>query len=274
MTQPFARVLVDYLVRGQSRISWELARHFTDPDPATWSYTLQVAGHGSMPSHQPDGSVRTDDWADVGSAVVNAAQLTDSVLRQFGKTSTTAYRIKLVTPRTAYYSPTGNNLGQLDKRDWLLAQELTRKEQLLHRRYSSTEGVLLRRRRNGTPCTKCLDRATGEVTLSRCEVCNGTRYIGGYLAGVAATFCALAVRESREHRNLQTASEKPEVTSGRVLAVPGLFSGDLWVAGDSDQRFEVHKVGVIAKVRDVPVVQSIELRQLPFTDIAYTLALE
>jgi hypothetical protein len=166
------------------------------------------------------------------------------------------------------------SLGRLDKRDWLLAQEITRKEQLLHRKYSSTEGVLLRRLRTGTPCTKCLDRATGEVTLAHCEVCYGTRFVGGFLAGIKANFCHLAVNETREHRSLQTAGEKVDVTSGRILAVPGMLSQDIWVDVDSDQRYEIHKVGILAKMRDVPVVQSVELRQLPFTDIAYTVPLE
>lgn len=273
MAQPFQRVLVDYMVRGQSRITWQFARHFTDPDPATWLFTLQVAGHGTVPAHNADGSLRTDDWVDVGSAVLNAAQLTDSATRAYGKTLTVAYRVRLVTPRGTYTSPTASSLGKLTKHDWLLAQEITRKEALLHEKFTSTSGILLRRRRDGTPCTKCLDRATGEVTLSRCEVCNGTRYVGGYLAGVPAVFCALAANDTREQRDLQKGGNKEDVTSGRILAVPGMYSGDLWVDRDSDQRYEVHKTGVAAKVRDVPVVQTVELRQLPFTDIAYTITL-
>lgn len=274
MSQPFYRVLVDYMVRGQSRITWEFARHFLDPDPSTWTYTLQVNGHGATPSHDTDGTPRTDDWADVGTAVTNAAQLLDSALRAYGKTLLVSYRVKLVTSVATYYSPTGVTLGRLDKRDWLMAQEITRKEQLLHRRYSSTEGVLLRRLRAGTPCTKCLDRATGEVTLANCEVCYGTRFVGGFLAGIKANFCNLAVNDTREHRSLQTASEKADITSGRILSVPGMLSQDIWADVDSDQRYEVHKVGILAKVRDVPIVQSVELRQLPFSDIAYTVPLE
>jgi len=278
MAQPFQRVWVDYMLRGTSRISWSYARHFLDRLPATWSYQLQVSEHGTLPPYTrpDDGSaveVREDDWTDVGTALVNAPYLTDTVQRSFGKTASLGYRVKLTTPDGVYYSMAANTLGALNKQDWLRAQEIARKELLLHKKATSTEGYLLRRKRNGAACTRCLDPRTGEVTLSKCTVCKGTRFVDGYFAAVPAVFCRVEPNPTREKQNLQTGTEKQDTTQGRLLAVPGLESYDVWVDKDSDLRHYIHVVGPIAQIRSVPLVLNVELRQAPFSDVIYTIDL-
>jgi len=273
-TQAFQRVLVDYLLQGGARISWTIARHFRDPDPDTWRYTLQVSEHRGLPSYDAQDSLRDDDWQDVGSTEVNVNQLLDSSPRAFGKTLLVSYRVRLETDLGLYYSPPAVALGKLNKQDWLRAREIIRKEQLLHRKGTSNEGYLLRRKRTGTPCTKCLDPATGDVTLSRCDLCQGTRYLGGYFAPVSATFCRIEPNSTREHRKPDsTGTEKQDVTQGRIVAVPGLESMDVWVDGDTDLRYHVHVVGIVAQIRSVPLVLNVELRQAPFDDPVYRITL-
>jgi hypothetical protein len=270
----FERVSVDYAIAGGARVSWDLARHFVDPSPATWVYTLQASIHGLLPSVASDNvTVRTDDWVNVASGT-NVASLIDPTKRAFGKTLLVAYRVQVVTPVATYISPPGSTLGHLPKQDWLIAQEITRKEILLHKKRTSVSGFLLRRKRNGTPCPKCLDPGTGEVTLSRCDICKGSRFTSGYWAAVPTTFCRLEPREGREHRNIEgPGPEKKDVTTGRMIFQPGMVSGDVWVDGQSDLRYHAHLIKVISQVRHVPLIYQVELRQAAFDDVIYTISL-
>lgn len=274
---PFQRVNVDYMIRGTARITWSLARHILDPNPATWSYQLQVSTHNMSPSYKQDGTPRTDDWIDVGSPVVNAAQLTDSTRRAFGKSLTVAYRVKLTTstsPLREYWSPPASTLGNLNKQDWLRAQEVIRKELLSHSKATSVSGWLLRRKRTGTTCSKCIDPATGDVTLSKCDVCKGTRFTDGYFAAIPNVWCRLDPTGVREHRNLQgPGSEKQDTTTGRMVAVPDVESFDVWVSEATDLRYILHTITPAAVIRHVPLVLSVEARQAAFDDVVYTIPL-
>lgn len=273
MAEPFQRVWVDYMIKGTSRISWTFARHFLDPDPASWTYQLQVSEHGLLPAKNSEGVLRSDDWTSLGSPATNAGYLTDATRRAFGKTLLISYRVKLVTGVATYYSPPATTLGALNKQDWLRVQEIIRKEKLLHRVATSTEGFLLRRKRSGAACTRCLDPRTKEVTLSKCTLCLGTRFLGGYFAAVAGTYCRVEPNSTREQQNLQTGPEKQDVTKGRVIAVPGMESLDVWIDGDSDLRYYVHVTDVLAQIRNVPVILGVELRQAPFDDVIYSFSL-
>ncbi|TMJ00815.1 MAG: LamG domain-containing protein [Alphaproteobacteria bacterium] len=271
----FQRVNVDYMILGETRVTWVFERHFKDPDPDTWVYQLQAGAHGRMPSYKTAGSPeRIDDWVDVGAPVINAAALFDTAHRAFGKTLTIAYRVKLTTPKGYYLSPPGTSLGLLDKHDWLKAREIVRRELLLHRKYASQSGFLFRKRRDGDPCTKCLDPATGDVTLSQCDICKGTRFVDGYFAPVPMTFASLSNKSTREMREQTMRGPiKEDVVEGRVVAVPGMESQDVWADGASDLRYRVQKVTQAAHVKNVPVILSLELRQEPLSDVIYTLAL-
>lgn len=273
--QPFQRVLVDYMVVGTARITWTFNSHFADQYPSDWVYQLQVSTHGPLlTSNKGTNVVRTDDWINVGSPALNVYQLTDTTKRSYGKSLLTSYRVVLTTANGVYYSPPATSLGALNKQDWLRAREIIRKEELLHKKATSVPGFIFRRKRTGTPCTKCIDKATGEITLSKCDVCKGTHFVDGYFAAFPSMFCRLENNTVREHRDIEgKGNEKQDTTSGRISAVPSLVSYDIWVDGQSDLRYYVHSVNTIAKIRNVPLIHSVELRQAPFDDIAYKLGL-
>lgn len=275
--QAFQRVWVDYMVLGQARVSWTFDRHFRDPAPDTWRYTLEVGQHGTLPTRTAHDAIREDDWEPVSgsSDVLDAAVLVDYTRRALGKSLLVAYRVKLVTGQGTYWSPPATSLGALGKQDWLRAREIVRKETLLHRKATSVDGYLLRRKRRGAPCTKCLDPGTGDVTLSRCDVCEGTRFVDGYFKAVPYAYVRVDPTSARERQDTQAAgSQKTETTRGRLVAFPGLESMDVWVDAHSDRRHRVHVRGVVAQLRSVPLVLDVELRQAPFDDPVYRLPLD
>jgi phosphoribulokinase len=48
-----------------------------------------------------------------------------------------------------------------------------------------------------------------------------------------------------------------------------MIQADVWVDGDSDERYYVHSVKEAAQWKSVPLVFTVELRPAPFSDIIY-----
>jgi len=258
----FHRVSVDYLTKGGARIRWEMTHHFVRPAPHT--FQLQTTS-GNV--------AEADDWEDVGSPVVNTFYAMDNTRRLYGKTRHISYRIKLTdAANVVYYSKPALTLGQWTKRDWVIAQEILRREQLRAKRYTSVDGYIFKRRRYGTQCPEdnCLDPITGEIMNSNCEVCGGTGIVFGYYDPVAASYADVTNENSREHRDNQSRATVNDVTiSGRFFNFPPLVQGDIWVNRFSDERYYIHQVGELASHRGVPIVWNVELRKAEDTDKIY-----
>lgn len=261
---PFERVQVRFSVAGGSRVEWSLVRNFLDPLPH--SYQLQGA-----PTAAPD----ADDWRDIGLPALNAFYLIDDARRVCGKTLEWHYRVVLTTPLAVYTSPAANALSELDFRDWRLAQDMVRKERLRHRLYTSIEGWLLKRKRFGPPCPRCIEPMTGETNDGNCPVCLGTGVLAGYYAAVPDYFVEAGLVSSNEQQDPQQVegTVKRLGIKGRVLGDPLVNSFDVLIARKSDQRFYVHTVGEAAVIRGYPIVQNVELRMAPFSDVIYNLDL-
>jgi len=264
LTPVFARVDVDHLVRGSTRVTWRLWYQFDDAGP--YHYTLQVA-----PSSQ-------GDWEDVGIEVDSASYLTDATQRQFGINPTAHYRVKLRTDVATYYSPPTPCTGVLDPYHWPRAREIIRQEKLLLRSYTGLVGLLYKRRRTGEPApggdpkTAVVDPLGGVV---RRRPTYGVPYAGGYFdpvpfdVGIEPGGFDEEVKEGRGPAD-STATSRP----ARVVLIPPVDPRDLFVARDgSDTRFYIRPVKHLSLVKGIPVVARAELRQVPFDDPAYDLPL-
>lgn len=256
---PFRRMAVDYLTEGGARVTWDFDRQLTDADP----YVFQLQASQS-------GTPGTDDWVDVGVPVRDALYLFDPDKRLYGTSSTLHYRVVLVTAEASYVSPAVAAEGLLDAQGWYLTQEVLRKELLIHRGLVRQNGYLLKARRYGTRCT-CVDPQSREVTDSSHALCFGTGFVGGYHPAVAATFVNLDPAAGRERvaYNEGFGTARPVTTRGRFAATVPIVQRDAWVAYGSDERYHVHTVRVAADWRGVPVVNQVELRLAPRSDILY-----
>lgn len=76
--------------------------------------------------------------------------------------------------------------AELEPFEFLQAQEIVRKENLRFTVHVGQKVKIFKRRFYGDPCTKCLDKLTGAILNSQCQVCMGTRYISGYFDPVDA----------------------------------------------------------------------------------------
>lgn len=259
----FDRVDVDFLVAHGARVSWQLFRQFAGVTP--YSFQLQVGETGT-----PD----ADDWADVGPAVENAAFAVDDERRASGKTNRVHYRVQLTAADGIHYSKAVPAYGLLNKRDWLLAREILRKERLRHMVYTSWEGWLLKRRLVGEltptddPTIAVTDPLTGEIVRSQQTETFGTEYAGGYYTPYPVWF-DLDPDSRYPARDPARGNTDDVAVMGRMEAYPQLLHNDVFVHKGSDRRYYIHRVSTAAHHRGVPLIARAELRLAPASDPVY-----
>jgi len=258
---PFRRVSVDHMVRGVSRIWWQLDPLFNEPGP----YVFQL-------QHGHTGLRDTTDWKDVGSPVVNGYNAFDPAWHEGGYDILSHYRIKLTTPSNVYISQAANCFGELTERDWLLSREIIRKEQLRHR-LVSVSGYLVKPYRFGKFCTRCRDQLSQEILDSNCPVCSGTGYEVGYHPPLAMQCWDLSPEVIEEHVDNQVKGSTREnaYVSARVIGFPALNKNDIWVNGSNDERWRIETIQVLAELRGVPIVYNVKMGLLPFNNSVYAI---
>jgi hypothetical protein len=262
----FHRLRVDHLVRGQTRLSWEMAPWFCDPGP--WEFLPQVA----------DTAVATGDWADL---------LDDWVPEIFtvlvgptlggGRNPTTHFRVQIRTPRSLLTSaPQGIN-GVLSSRDWVRARIMVQKERMRFRKAGVARGWLLKRKRRGEvpdpgdPRVAVTDYLTGGIVKSKDERTVGTEFLGGFYAPVPyeVDLEPAGLYEQRDDQRGMV-DDDSLVWSGRIIHDPPVAHWDAFVAAGSDLRFYVHRLKHLAQIGTVPLVSRAELRLAPFDDVIYS----
>lgn len=259
----FDRVVVSHIIRGPTRVMWELLDTFTDPQPL--SFQLQV-GMTANPL--------ADDWEDVGLPVENQYFAYDAEQRVWGKTNWTHYRVQVTTPRGVYYSLPTAGMGTLDRRSWRLAREIVRQRIVAYRfGPGGQQGYLLKRRWTGKPCTVCLDYQTKEVRNPNCPSCFGTGFECGYFFPMACVWAEMSPRARRtELDGGQSRGTIDDIVVKSEMVMTELMSeDDIWVNARTDDRWYIHKVTHTAEIRGVPLVADVEMRVVPFSSIVYSI---
>lgn len=258
---PFRRVAVDNMVRGVTRVWWQLEPTFNEPGQRI--FQLQVGNTGLRDA---------GDWRDVGTPVTDGYLAYDDAWRNFSGDLLTHYRVTLTTGNDIYVSQAVSCFGELAERDWVLSREVIRKEQLRHK-YVSVDGYLLKPYRFGRPCTRCRDPLTGETLDSNCPVCNGTSFEVGFHPPLPMQCWDLSPQTIYEDQDINvkgTTRENAEVTA-RVVGFPALNRNDIWVNGTSDERWLIHKIQVAAAMRGVPLVYNVTMGLIPFSNPIYAI---
>lgn len=258
---PFRRVSVDHMVRGTTRVWWQLERTFKEPGP--YVFQLQLGKTGLRDAV---------DWVNIGSPVVNGYTAYDPAWREAGYDLLDHYRVVLTTPTNVYVSQAANCYGDLPERDWLIAREIIRKEQLRFK-YVAVPGYLVKPFRFGKPCRRCRDELTQEVLDSDCPVCSGTGFEIGYHPPLALQCWDISTQTIQEDNNAQLTGMtrvNPYITA-RVIGFPALNKDDIWVNGTSDERWLVETIQIAAAIRNVPIIYQVKMGLLPFSNTAYAL---
>lgn len=259
---PFQRLIVYNVVPGTSWITWDIHPNFKDSLP--YSFQLQCNR-----VNNPDDS----GWENIGAPVINAIQLEDSESESYGYSLDKYYRVVLTSQRGTYVSLPEGCFGQLTRKEWKLAREIIRKENLRHS-IVSTRGILLKRLKYGERCPYCTDEGTEGTTNSKCTHCYGTGYLGGYHTPLKLQMMEITpsqLKEIHHSDNVTTFNMSFDRYQARSAGVPELNNGDIWVDLTTSQRFSITGSQVIAQIRRVPLVRKVDMNLLPVTDIAYNI---
>jgi len=257
---PFRRLFVDHMIRGVTRVWWQLDRAFNEPGPHV--FQLQV-------SQTPLSD--TAEWRNVGPPITGGYYAADDAWREAGGQLLTHYRVTLTTPTNIYVSEPQAVTGVLPDRDWLLAQEIIRKEKL-RQRYVAVEGALLKPMRFGARCD-CREELTDEPADSNCPVCSGTGFKVGFhppLPMQCWDISPQVIAEDIDNQMKGTTRENAMITA-RVIGFPALSKWDVWVNGTSDERWLIHQIKVVAQLRGVPLIYEVTMGLVPFSSGIYAI---
>jgi len=255
---PFRRVFVDHMMRGVTRVWWQLDQKFGDPLPHI--FQLQV-------SNTPLSAAA--DWRNVGPPVTDAYQALDDAWREAGSQLLTHYRVTLTTPAGIYVSAPEPVNGLLPERDWLIAREIIRKERL-RQQYVAVEGVLLKPMRFGARCP-CREELTDEPPNSNCGICGGTGFKIGWHPPLRLQCWDISPQTVREEidNQMKGATRENAIITARVIGFPALSKWDVWVNGTSDERWMIHQIKTIAQLRGVPLIYEVTMGLIPFASHIY-----
>jgi hypothetical protein len=268
----FKRIQVVLQPLGGTIIAWELSDGFGAYGPFNFYIDFGRSGTNVWECLNPN------------SPVVDDCIFIDPCQRYWDALPDFYYRIRLSLPSqldpstqlcTVYQSQPQQANGYWNKRDWLLAREICRKEFLLQRKRTNmtSEGFILKRRRFGAKCAQCREADTGEVLNSNCPNCYGTGFVGGYFPARKFTVTTNAPWERQFKVDGQVSLRNDVVRQGRAVSYPYPDTRDVFVRKDNGERSVLELIKTIAEVGGIPVVIYVELRLAPVTDIIYTVPL-
>ena len=248
---------------GGSLIQWVLSEHIRDA--GEYVYSLQVSNAGV---DDPKAWTTVQEGADV-------CLFIDPERRLPGVHNFTHYRVKLQTDEGVYFSRPLHTFGKLNYADWRLAESILRAESVLLTSRSGTVGTLLKRKISGRKCPRCLNPDIGVVEDSDCKICYGIGWVGGYYAPVPCFYINLDPSGSTIQKDVEMQGNVAETRAmGRAIAAPLLTSGDVWVNGESSERFKIMQLQHLAEMKGIPLVYKVAMERLPFADATYSIPIQ
>ena len=218
----------------------------------------------------------TDTFSKIAT-VEGVDQYLDTERRVFHDTMSTWYAIKTTDTVTGefWFSPPQHAGAVWRKREWLIAREIVRQEQVrLERVRAGTRGYLLRRKSFGEECPVCVSPETHQVQDPSCPTCFGTGIVGGYYP---ASEVWLELQPERLLRRLDPDQGQltHAVSSARVLAYPPVNPNDYWVSAKSNRRYRVQEgVTKLAQIDEEPLVLGFDVQIEHMNHIIYQVPVE
>lgn len=255
----FDRLIITPGINGGTTVQWNMHPQFDGFGPLT--FHLQVGSTGNP---------NADDWLWIAGPVVDTYLLTDPDKRLYGRYPFTHYRVVVQTATgDSYASKPYPIFGRMDKRDWLQAKEVMRGETVRFKMGAGMKGKLLKRRLSGDICT-CVDSMTQESRDPDCTSCYGTGFIGGYYDPYECFWVEDTGNSGfRSHNSDKGTTNDGHIMQGRCLNQPAVFSYDVWVEDNTDDRWIFHTIRSVVHIRGVEIVMVCEMRRAPYNHVIY-----
>lgn len=216
-------------------------------------------------------SADSEAWTVIRDYGQNVGYYTDTQQRAFGVSQNVHYRVLLRDAVGAIVtSSPGRALGAMTPRMIGAFREVVRRWHLRGRTGELRKGFLLKKVRYGNRCTHCRDRDSGVQTRSQCLHCFGVGWEHGYwqMPGCSyAEFTPIQTGESYQEP-LGQDNQGPRTTL-RMLNIPQIYSGDVWVEDGSDQRWLLGDIVHGQSIGSQELVTQVQSARLDFTNVVY-----
>ncbi len=260
MSEPFdkVQVLPSYL-KGFTFL-WTISPGFSDQFP--WKFRVEL------------GHTNAGPWEDISGELENTYAWVEPERRRIQATKDPHlfFRITLSTVSDSYVSQVKTPYGDLNRREYLIVQDIMRQVQLEQSHIAGVPVKLWSKAGWGAPCQECRDPISGAVTDADCEECFGTgrrpAYHGPY------EVCATFTPQRRDKRQKKDGPAQIYTRGVRMVGFPTMKDDDIIVDSADDKRYIIDGVEHQTEIRKIPVVQSATAHLLPTSDAAYRLGAE
>lgn len=236
--------------------SWRLRGGFNDPAP--WKFVVQMA------------PTQEGEWTNVTPELENVFALRTNGPLRVNKSDILFFRLRLTTPKGAYFSMTKTPYSDLSRSEFLIASDIMRREILHMSKMAGTECRIWSVANFGPRCTHCLDPITGHSRDNHCKFCFGTGFDPAY-RGPFEAWCTFS--ENNQHNVTEGSEgngmEEEKRFSVRMVNSIPVKKNDILHDDRSGKRYYVNAVQIAAELRRVPIVQTLNVAEIATTDPAY-----
>ena len=236
--------------------TWEIAQNVMDKGP--WTYVVEEAPTADGP------------WTPV-SPVLTSNSWIETQRRLINKNMVLFFRVKLKTASSTYYSPPREPYFTLNRREFLIARDIMRREVLHAKTLAGGLAKIWLRSTFGPRCVKCKDPVTDDVLNTACPVCYGTGRNPGFYGPFDIWFVPTPTSRDTIMAPDGTGTREPVVNTFKTIGFPHVKDGDILVDTTTGKRYYTDQVAQAVELRGYPLVQQIEGREIPVSDPVYNL---
>ena len=235
---------------------WSLRGGFNDEGP--WKFVVEM------------GRTQEGEWTPISPELEDVFAWRAPDPPRVNKDSVLFFRLVLKTADGVYATDARTPYGDLDRREFLIARDIMRREVLHMRKLAGTECDVWSVSNYGRRCTRCIDPETGHSRDSHCPVCFGTGFVPPY-RGPFRVWCSFS--ENNQHRmtegNEGNGVDEQKMFSVRMVSSVPVKKNDVLHDVASGKRHYVQEVQISAELRRVPIVQTVVVSEIAVTDPAY-----
>jgi hypothetical protein len=229
---------------------WTVEPDFTGPRP--WQFIVQESKNDST-------------WNDISAVIEDAFIYQEHKRRLYPRTDVVKFRIKSMSDGKEYVSFTVAPYAEMNKREFLLAREIMRKEILIMKRSSGVGIKLYKYDYFAKTPSEGIDPVSGSVVDPDYRV-PGV-YYGPYDLYGAFEPQEKEIKQEDDGRGYS----EQFFFKVRTIGFPYINPYDILFDDTEDRAFHVEKVKNVAEIRRFAIVQELNVRELPKSDATYRL---
>lgn len=258
MSLPFTSIQASIGVHNERIISWTMQPNAAYPE----DFILQV-----------ENSRSGGPWEVLDNTLANSCFYVDTRRRNYNKYMNECYRLRLIIPHDTGDEEYVSDIVQAGQfKAYPFSSEAMNVIQQAEKamELSGVTGVLLKKKHWGVRCTHCTDFDNQMTVNEHCPWCLGTGFEGGFYNGISMPL--IKDKVEADERQGEAYVEEGEKITARCIAYPWIRYADVWVEDDTNKRYFVKHVTPAAAYKQIPLIYSIELTKIEYTDVMYSKA--